>query len=354
MPNTMFLIVTSLAASQLAFMAVAYLLHYRALLLGRLFGLFSLCMISYLLLIMPGISGESAFLVLLFRVGAMLAPAVLWLITRQLFLDNVHTPRWFWPFVGSYIGIRILGHLLYPEGLSTGTASWWLFGMLPQTVMLLLSAHAIHMAIRSAVDDLVEPRRRLRAPFVLIMGLIILIIVLSGYIAPLIDNNVRTIYAGLIFLCVLALNITTFRLHPDASELIFPDQGTTDTADRASAEDDNLALEAHIREALENGNLYADPRLTIGELAQRLSMSEYRLRRFINNQLGYRNFNQFLNRCRVEHAAERLRDRSTLRLPISTIAMEVGYNSLSTFNKAFKEIHGMTPTEYRNGGSETG
>jgi AraC-like DNA-binding protein len=38
----------------------------------------------------------------------------------------------------------------------------------------------------------------------------------------------------------------------------------------------------------------------------------------------------------------------TRHLPVLSIALDNGYRSLSPFNKAFKEIKGMTPTEYRH------
>ena len=67
----------------------------------------------------------------------------------------------------------------------------------------------------------------------------------------------------------------------------------------------------------------------------------------INGSMGYRNFNQFLNHFRIQEASRRLVDRDTRRLPVLTIAIDVGYASLAPFNKAFKNIHGITPTEYR-------
>lgn len=74
-------------------------------------------------------------------------------------------------------------------------------------------------------------------------------------------------------------------------------------------------------------------------------MTEHKLRRLINKELGYRNFNQYLNRYRIDEASKRL--ISEADLPILTIALDVGFNSLSSFNKAFKEKHQQTPTEFR-------
>lgn len=348
MNDTLFLITCALAVSQLLFMAVSYLLHYRKLVLGRLMGLFSLGLMSYIFLVATGGSQSSSLTTQLFRIGAMLTPALLWVISRHLFQENTRIRPVFWVMVATYVSIRVTGHTLHPEGLPTTGAGWWLFSILPQTVMALLAAHAIYLAARNGADDLVEPRRQIRVPFVVIMGMIVMVIVLSGFISPLMNNDIRTIYAALILLCALALNIATFRLHQDASQLIFPASRAENVTSLHARELGNKALAQRIREALETDNLYANPQLTIGELARTLSMPEYILRRFINKQLGYRNFNQFLNKCRIDHAAERLRNVAEQRLPISTIAMEVGYNSLSTFNKSFKQLHGLTPSEYRS------
>ena len=82
-------------------------------------------------------------------------------------------------------------------------------------------------------------------------------------------------------------------------------------------------------------------------LAGRLAVQEHRLRRLINQHLGYRNFNAFLNHYRIGEARIQLGDIAMARIPVLTIAMDLGYRSLSPFNKAFKEITGATPTEYR-------
>jgi AraC-like DNA-binding protein len=87
--------------------------------------------------------------------------------------------------------------------------------------------------------------------------------------------------------------------------------------------------------------------LTIGQLAKELDIQEYKLRQMINSQLGYRNFSDFLNSYRIKETAERLRDETNKHLPILTIALDVGFRSLSSFNKAFKATFGQTPTEYR-------
>lgn len=92
---------------------------------------------------------------------------------------------------------------------------------------------------------------------------------------------------------------------------------------------------------------YRQDGLTIGALAQRLSLPEHRLRRLINPALGYRNFNSFLNYYRIAEAKAALADASQSEVPVLTIALDTGFSSLGPFNRAFKAETGATPSEFR-------
>ncbi len=61
--------------------------------------------------------------------------------------------------------------------------------------------------------------------------------------------------------------------------------------------------------------IYRHDNITIGTLATRLGVPEYRLRRLINQRLGYRNFNVFLNNHRIEEAKAALADPTPGRSP---------------------------------------
>ena len=92
---------------------------------------------------------------------------------------------------------------------------------------------------------------------------------------------------------------------------------------------------------------YRQEGLTIGLLAARLGMPEYRLRTLINDGLGHRNFNAFLNRYRLDEAKTALADPNQADVPVLTIALDAGFQSLAPFNRAFKADTGLTPTEFR-------
>jgi hypothetical protein len=56
-----------------------------------------------------------------------------------------------------------------------------------------------------------------------------------------------------------------------------------------------------------------------------LSLPEYRLRQIINEGLGHRNFNAFLNRYRIDEAKASLTYSSQKEAPVLTIAMGAGF-----------------------------
>ena len=85
---------------------------------------------------------------------------------------------------------------------------------------------------------------------------------------------------------------------------------------------------------------------TLASLAQALGSGEAVLRTLINQQLGYRNFNDFLHHYRLLEATARLASED---LPVLTIALDCGYGSIGPFTRAFKQRMGMTPSEYRGG-----
>jgi AraC-like DNA-binding protein len=50
---------------------------------------------------------------------------------------------------------------------------------------------------------------------------------------------------------------------------------------------------------------------------------------------------------RVAEACEILSDAKKANLPVLTVALSVGYQSITPFNNAFRELRGMTPSEFR-------
>lgn len=90
--------------------------------------------------------------------------------------------------------------------------------------------------------------------------------------------------------------------------------------------------------------VYLDNELTLEILAKKMRMPMHHLTQLFNVHLG-ENFNQYINKFRIEHACTLLQDRS-VSLSIEQIAFNCGFNSKVSFNRHFKNITGTTPKEY--------
>jgi AraC-like DNA-binding protein len=101
-------------------------------------------------------------------------------------------------------------------------------------------------------------------------------------------------------------------------------------------------------EQLMQDGFYEETQLSIKQLANKLQTPEHQLRELINKHLGFRNFSDFLSSYRIPAACAQFEDIAFIRKPILTIALELGYGSIATFNRTFKAQKGMTPKEYRN------
>ena len=93
---------------------------------------------------------------------------------------------------------------------------------------------------------------------------------------------------------------------------------------------------------------FTDGDLSLQKLAQELSISPHHLSQIINERLG-QSFSDFINSYRVEEAKRRLQDPAFKHLSLLGIAIDVGFNSKSSFNSVFKKHTNLTPSEFRNG-----
>ena len=99
---------------------------------------------------------------------------------------------------------------------------------------------------------------------------------------------------------------------------------------------------------LDQKKLYLDPLLNLDKLARQLSISGKQLSQLINENAG-NNFNDFINKYRIEEAQNLMKNGDGQQSNILEIAYQVGFNSKSTFNTAFKKFTNSTPSEYRRG-----
>jgi AraC-like DNA-binding protein len=199
--------------------------------------------------------------------------------------------------------------------------------------------HALLRVYVGAGSDLVVARIRLRYGVLSVSGTVILFellaeLLLRGDALAMADK----VHAAGVYLVSAGVSIAASLLRPEMLRPV-----------RAPAP--GLALDPvltrRLDQLIEGDQVFRQEGLTIAALADRLGAPEYKVRQLINAQLGFKNFNAFLNSYRIREAQKVLLDPARRHLGIAQIAYEVGYRSLGPFNKAFKEMTGRTPTDFR-------
>ncbi len=107
---------------------------------------------------------------------------------------------------------------------------------------------------------------------------------------------------------------------------------------------DSESISRHLIELMENEKMFADEDLSLKRMAYELSISPHQLSQLLNEKL-HSNFNSFVNRYRVDEAKKMLVEEPNRSL--MSICSGVGFNTKSSFYRAFLRSTGMTPCNYR-------
>jgi AraC-like DNA-binding protein len=101
-----------------------------------------------------------------------------------------------------------------------------------------------------------------------------------------------------------------------------------------------------LAECMEEKKPYLKPSVSVDEVAAMIGVPPKQLSQAIHVTL-HKNFFDFINSYRVNEAKARIRDEKFRNLTLLAIAYDVGFNSKSVFNEAFKKNAGLTPGEFR-------
>lgn len=97
---------------------------------------------------------------------------------------------------------------------------------------------------------------------------------------------------------------------------------------------------------MESKKPFLESRLTLNQLADMLELPNRHLSQVINEHFK-QNFLDFVNTYRVREAEKRLADPAFAGYSVLAVGLDVGFNSKSAFNAAFKKHSGLTPSELR-------
>jgi AraC-like DNA-binding protein len=279
---------------------------------------------------------------------------VFWLWARAAFDDDFVLQRWHGALWGVIVamGLSITCAKGIPPVLMTAIGRTLTFSALG---LALLAAAQLLATWRA---DLMEGRRRLRG--VVLIGTLIYVgtdaiadLSQRPAVSGLPAENIANAVGLWVLAAVVAWNLLRVANAQNGSGLLTTPANARDDAGRTAAggEDRPTAVESALLRRLERlmtvERAYRREGLTIGPLAAELGVPEYRLRQLINEGLGHRNFNAFLNRYRLDEAKAALADPEQKEVPVLTIALDAGFQSIGPFNRAFKADTNVTPTEFR-------
>jgi AraC-like DNA-binding protein len=108
--------------------------------------------------------------------------------------------------------------------------------------------------------------------------------------------------------------------------------------------DDQSEILKRLKERMETEKPFLQSNFSLPDLAAQLRISTHQLSQVINDGLG-KSFFEMTAEYRIEESKRLLKEKMNIK--VEEIAEEVGYNSKSSFNTAFKKIVGMTPSEWR-------
>jgi AraC-like DNA-binding protein len=334
----------------LLFLALILLRDARGSLAGRFGVLFALGGAAY------AVCSSSLFLaapplwLLPLHILAIGNPVLFWLLSASLFDDDFR-PSWW--HAAAWLIVVANGLILPAIG---GPSLQFI------CIALALACNGLGAwyAIAGRAADLVESRRRLRSLLIVLVAVysVVTLVPVAAWPETQWPSFALANAAGLLAI-TLAFAVALLAVNPDGAILSLPVAAAPAPAPAAPPvgrrgiplavveRDDDGTLLTALRRAMEHDRLYRAEGLSIGALATKLGTPEHRLRRLINRQLGYRNFNAFLNGYRLADVTSALADPAQEAVPILTIALDAGFQSLGPFNRAFKAETGLTPSEFR-------
>lgn len=101
-----------------------------------------------------------------------------------------------------------------------------------------------------------------------------------------------------------------------------------------------------LQQAMEENKLYKDQELSVNSLAKQLDIKPYLISRSLNEIYNQR-FNDYVNTYRVREVQALLLDSENSKYTLLSLAMEAGFNSKSSFNRAIKKQLGISPNELK-------
>jgi AraC-like DNA-binding protein len=134
--------------------------------------------------------------------------------------------------------------------------------------------------------------------------------------------------------------------NPEGSILIQNEETALSISPKNGLTEDELTLwKTKLSKLMQTQKPYLQPDLTLSDLAGLLKTNTSIVSQVINSGFS-KNFNDFINGFRVDDYLEKAATPQYKHLTLLAIAFECGFNSKTTFNRAFKKIKGKAPSDF--------
>lgn len=213
------------------------------------------------------------------------------------------------------------------------------------SIYLLLSTLEIIKALRHKISVAASTLQWLRHFLVQFTLLVATCIVISFvFDRDLGDPFIEIIKTILIYFISFNVLRSSNMLHPEIQTIEKEKYANSSLRDA-----DKTLLLQKITNLMEVEKPYLNNLFSLSELAKRLNATPHHVSQVLNETRN-QTFFEFLAEYRINAAKELLRHADYQNLKIEEIAEQVGYNSKSAFNTAFKRITGVTPSAFRSTG----
>jgi AraC-like DNA-binding protein len=276
------------------------------------------------------------------------------------------------PYLTTYIFIAglLTGLLQQEDGQTWGNFknSYNTYSDIPRwlsiTLYLLLTRRFLKQAAAAqnseyTADTYIQARQKWIHQFInaFLLFQVIWFIFLVPYIipatrGPLLDNmSYYPIYIPLAML-IYWLGIKGYLLtqlpstEPSSKEVAFqPGPQKAPVASLSFTTEEVTEYASLLRKAMEVDKIYLEPALNLAFVSTHTGIPQKTISYILNNHLN-KSFNEFINEYRIEEVKKRLLKKANGHLTITGIALECGFNSQATFQRAFKNSTGISPKEY--------
>ena len=213
-------------------------------------------------------------------------------------------------------------------GVGTHKMTFWLLFLLHWGIYLLVAVKE-HFAVKNKPSQL----------FSLVVGLcaIYLVCSMTTWLGLVVWDSYWRFWdmASVLALALLVAGLTLLHV-TRTGHLIRPSSRS-----KLPVEDFTLPLNALVRDQ----SIFQQPELTLQGLANQLNCSSRELSSWFNQSLNI-GFKRWLNEQRIKEAKRLIRQQPDQQ--VSTVGYDVGFNSSATFYRAFKQITGVSPGQYKN------